>query len=56
MLAGKQYVGDSSGTLKTDNPTFGLMVFSLIFIVAALAFFPALVLGPFAEHFSILTH
>ncbi len=51
ILASKQYVGDSAGTLKTDNPTFGLMVFSLIFIIAALAFFPALVLGPFAEYF-----
>ena len=56
MLAGKQYVGDSVGTLKTDNATFGMMVFSLIFIVAALAFFPALVLGPFAEHFSLFSN
>ena len=53
MLASKTHVGDSAGTLKTDNATFGLMVFSLIFIVAALAFFPAMVLGPFAEHFSM---
>src|ERR1017187_7553910 len=53
ILAGKKYLGDSEGTLKTDNPTFGLMVFCLIFIVTALAFFPALALGPFAEHFSM---
>ena len=52
ILAGKKFVGDSAGTLKTDTPTFGLMVFSLIFIIASLAFFPTLVIGPFAEYFS----
>ncbi len=56
MLAGKQYIGDSAGTIKTDNATFGLLVFSLIFVVTALAFFPALAVGPIAEHFSIVTH
>lgn len=53
ILASKKYLGDSAGTLKTDNATFGLMVFSLIFIIAALAFFPALVIGPFTEYFSM---
>ncbi len=53
LLAEKQHLADSAGTLKTDNPVFGLMVFSLIFIIAALAFFPALTVGPFAEHFSL---
>ncbi|OQP55847.1 potassium-transporting ATPase subunit KdpA [Niastella yeongjuensis] len=55
-LAEKKYMGDSPGTLKTDSVTFGLMVFGLIFIVAALTFFPAFALGPFAEHFSIISH
>lgn len=53
ILASKKYLGDSAGTLKTDNATFGLMVFSLIFIIAALAFFPTLVIGPFTEYFSM---
>lgn len=53
ILAAKTYLEDSVGTLKTDNPTFGLMVFCLIFIIAALAFFPAMVLGPFTEYFSM---
>jgi len=53
IMARKKYLGDSEGTLKTDNPTFGIMVFSLIFIIAALAFLPALVVGPFAEFFSM---
>lgn len=51
-LAAKKYIPESSGTLKTDTPTFGLVVFAVIFIIAALAFFPALTLGPLAEQFS----
>ncbi|WP_297334231.1 potassium-transporting ATPase subunit KdpA [Flavobacterium sp.] len=54
ILAAKKYVPESSGTLKTDNATFGFMVFTIIFIVAALSFFPALTLGPVAEYFSML--
>jgi K+-transporting ATPase ATPase A chain len=52
MLANKTYIPESNGTLKTDTATFGLMVFAVIFIVAALSFFPALTLGPIAEYFS----
>lgn len=52
-LAAKKYIPESAGTLKIDTATFGLMVFAVIAIVAALAFFPALVLGPIAEYFSI---
>lgn len=53
ILASKKYVPESSGTLKTDTGTFGFMVFSVIFIVAALSFFPALTLGPISEYFSM---
>lgn len=53
ILAGKKYIPESAGTLKTDTTTFGLMVFSVILIIAALAFFPALTLGPIAEYFSL---
>ena len=53
MLANKKYIPESAGTLKTDTGTFGLVVFAVIAIVAALAFFPALTLGPIAEHFSM---
>ncbi len=52
-LAAKKYIPESAGTLKTDTATFGLMVFAVIAIVAALSFFPALALGPIAEHFSM---
>lgn len=52
MLANKKYIPESAGTLKTDTATFGLMVFAVIAIVAALSFFPALTLGPLSEQFS----
>jgi K+-transporting ATPase ATPase A chain len=53
ILAKKKYIPESSGTLKTDNSTFAIMVFAVIFIVAALSFFPALTLGPIAEFFGM---
>jgi K+-transporting ATPase ATPase A chain len=53
ILANKKYIPESSGTLKTDTFTFGVMIFAVIAIVTALSFFPALVLGPIAEHFSM---
>jgi len=52
ILAKKKFVPASAGTLKTDTSTFGIMVFAVIMIVAALSFFPALSLGPIAEFFS----
>jgi potassium-transporting ATPase potassium-binding subunit len=53
LLARKKYVPESAGTLPVDTATFGIMVFFVIWIIAALAFFPALALGPLAEHFSL---
>lgn len=53
ILAKKKYVPESSGTLQTDTGTFGIMVFAVIFIIAALSFFPALTLGPIAEYFGM---
>jgi K+-transporting ATPase ATPase A chain len=53
IMAQKKYIPESAGTLKSDSYTFGLMTFAVIVIIAALAFFPALTLGPLAEHFSI---
>ena len=54
LLANKKYIPEGAGTLETDTPTFGLMVFVVILIIAALAFFPALTLGPIAEYFSLI--
>ncbi|WP_313259086.1 potassium-transporting ATPase subunit KdpA [Sphingobacterium sp.] len=52
ILSEKRYIPEGAGTLKTDTASFGFMVFAVIVIVAALAFFPALTLGPIAEYFS----
>lgn len=53
LLAKKKFIPESAGTLKTDTPTFGFMTLMIILLVAALAFFPALTLGPIAEHFTL---
>jgi potassium-transporting ATPase potassium-binding subunit len=53
LLARKKYVPESAGTLPADTATFGVMVLAVIVIIAALAFFPSLALGPLAEHFSL---
>lgn len=52
-LAAKKHIPESTGTLRVDNSTFGIMVFAVIMVVAALSFFPALTLGPVAEYFSM---
>jgi len=52
LLAQKSYTQAGAGTLRVDSMTFGLVVFAVIAIVAALSFFPALALGPLAEYFS----
>ena len=51
ILASKKHIPESAGTLKTDTLTFGLMIFAVIAILAALSFFPALTLGPLSEYF-----
>ena len=52
-LASKKYIPESSGTLKVESPAFVAVLLSVIIIIAALSFFPALVLGPIAEYFSL---
>ncbi len=53
LLANKKYVPESAGTLKTDTVTFGIMTFAVIFIVAALSFFPVHALSTIAEQLSL---
>ena len=55
LMAQKKYIPEGEGTLKTDTATFGLMIFTVIAISTALSFFPALALGPIAEHFAMLS-
>ena len=53
LLAKKKYIHESAGTLKTDTVTFGVMTFAVIFIVAALSFFPVHALSTIAEHLTL---
>ncbi len=53
IMAKKKFVPESAGTLQTDTVTFGIMTYAVIMILAALAFFPALTLGPIAEFFNL---
>ncbi|HXA00999.1 MAG TPA: potassium-transporting ATPase subunit KdpA, partial [Cytophagaceae bacterium] len=52
LLASKKHIPESAGTLRIDSITFGITTLAVILIIAALAFFPALVLGPIAEFFT----
>ena len=49
----KQPVSESIGTLRTDTRTFTVALLMVVLIFAALTFFPALVLGPIAEHMTL---
>jgi len=49
-LAEKKYIPPSPGTLPTDRAPFVLWLILVIVVVGALTFFPALSLGPIAEH------
>jgi K+-transporting ATPase ATPase A chain len=50
-MAKKKIIPESSGTFKTDNWLFVLLLIGVILIVGGLTFFPPLVLGPVVEHF-----
>jgi len=50
-LAAKRVVPVSSGTLPTDGALFVCFLVGVIVLMGGLTFFPALSLGPLAEHF-----
>ena len=49
-LAAKKQVPESLGTFPVTGPLFTVLLVSVILIVGALTFFPALSLGPILEH------
>lgn len=53
ILATKSYTPESTGTLNTETTTFGMVIFFVVIIIAALSFFPALALSQFAEYFTL---
>ena len=48
-LAGKRVTPAGLGTMRTDNPTFAVLLIGVIVLVGALTFFPALLLGPIVQ-------
>ncbi|MCO5731202.1 potassium-transporting ATPase subunit KdpA [Rhizobium sp. SSA_523] len=53
-LAAKVRAPASAGTFPTDGPLFVGLLVGIILILGGLQFFPALALGPIAEHFAML--
>ena len=53
-LAAKKSASASSGTFPTHGPLFITLLVAVILIFGGLTFFPALALGPIAEHVSML--
>ncbi len=52
-LAVKKAVPVSIGTFRTDNPLFMGVLCAVVIIIGALTFFPAIALGPIAEHLTL---
>jgi K+-transporting ATPase ATPase A chain len=55
-LARKKTVPPSPGTFPVTTPLFAVLLVSVIIIVGALTFFPALSLGPILEHLLMNAH
>jgi potassium-transporting ATPase potassium-binding subunit len=51
-MVGKKVVAAGPGTFPTDGATFTALLVSVVLIVGALTYFPALSLGPVLEHFA----
>jgi K+-transporting ATPase ATPase A chain len=48
-LAGKRAAPVGAGTMRTDTPTFVVLLIGVIVLVGALTFFPAILLGPIVQ-------
>jgi len=53
-LAEKKCVAINAGTLPTHTPLFITVLISIVLIIGALVFFPAVALGPIVEHLMML--
>ena len=52
-LLAKRRTKESIGTMRTDNVVFTILLVFIVYIFAALTFFPSLALGPIAEHLTL---
>ena len=53
-LAAKKLIPVSAGTLATHGPLFVVLLISVVAVVGALSFIPALALGPIVEHLMMI--
>jgi K+-transporting ATPase ATPase A chain len=53
-LAAKRAIPVTTGTFRTDNTLFAITLVSIVLIIGALTFLPAIALGPIAEHLTLL--
>jgi K+-transporting ATPase ATPase A chain len=53
-LAAKKTVPPGLGTLPTHTPLFVVLLASVVVVVGALTFVPALALGPIVEHLAMI--
>jgi len=51
-LAGKKVAPPGLGTLRTDTPTFGVLLIGVVVLIGALTFLPAFLLGPVVQSLS----
>ena len=55
MLAQKRRTAEGPGTLQIETPTFALTLIGIVIILTLLQFMPVLVLGPVADHLSLMS-
>jgi K+-transporting ATPase ATPase A chain len=54
QLAAKRRAPEGSGSLQIETPTFALTLIGIVLILTLLQFMPVLVLGPVADHLSLM--
>jgi K+-transporting ATPase ATPase A chain len=52
QFAAQRQTPATAGTLPSDTPAFGALIFCTILVLAGLCFFPALAVGPIVESFA----
>jgi K+-transporting ATPase ATPase A chain len=55
FLSEKKIVPETAGTFRTDSPLFGVLLLGSVLLLGALLFLPAAVLGPIAEHLTLVS-
>ncbi len=56
LMARKRVAPEGMGTLRIESATFSLTLIAVIVILTVLQFMPALVLGPVADHLTLVAH